>query len=57
MKKITVEKIKDITSRVIAYGTLVILALAIIFGIVKNKQDNKVLEGGNIQHAIETNQY
>lgn len=57
MKKINSEFIKNVIANVIAYSTLVILASTIISGIIKQKNQDKILESGNIQNAIETGQY
>lgn len=57
MKKINSEFVKNLIATVIAFSTLVILASAIISGIIKQKSEDEVLESGNIQNAIETGQY
>lgn len=57
MKKINFEFIKNVIANVIAFSTLVILAFAIISGLIKQKNEDRVLESGNIQNAIETGQY
>ena len=54
MKKINAEIVKNIIATIIAFSTLLILALAILLGSMKK---NKELQGGDIQHAIETGQY
>jgi hypothetical protein len=54
MQKLNREIIKNIIATTIAFGTLLILALTIIFGSIKK---NKELQGGDIKHAIETGQY
>ena len=69
MKKINIEVIKNIISIVIAYGSLIFIAVTLLFmGINKTTSDSKeqdsktqventVLESGNIENAIKTNQY
>lgn len=57
MRKINSEFVKNLIATVIAFSTLVILASAIISGIIKQKSEDEVLESGNIQNAIETGQY
>ncbi len=57
MRKINSEFVKNVIANVIAFSTLVILAFAIISGLIKQKNEDRVLESGNIQNAIETGQY
>lgn len=57
MRKINSEFVKNLIATVIAFSTLVILAFAIISGLIKQKNEDRVLESGNIQNAIETGQY
>ena len=52
MKKINVENINNIMTVVICVLTIVILTVVLIIG-----GNEKVLQGGNIAHAIETGQY
>jgi uncharacterized membrane protein YvbJ len=54
MQKLNAEIVKNIIATTIAFGTLLILALAIIFGSI---QKNRELQGGDIKNAIETGQY
>jgi hypothetical protein len=54
MKKINSEIVKNIITTTIAFGTLLILALVIFFG---SQKKNTELQGGDIEHAIETGQY
>jgi len=55
MKKINAELVKDIISTTIAFAVIIILAVAIIAGSRKDKIDG--LQGGDIQHAINTEQF
>jgi hypothetical protein len=69
MKKINIEVIKNIISIIIAYGSIIFVAITLLFiGINKTTSDSKeqdsktqaentVLESGNIENAIKTNQY
>lgn len=58
MKKINIEVVKNTIAAVIAFSALIILAAAILFGgINKEQEENTVLESGNIENAIKTNQY
>jgi len=54
MKKLNAEIVKNIIATTIAFGTLLILALAILFG---SQKENTELQGGDIEHAIQTEQY
>jgi len=69
MKKINIEVIKNIISIIIAYGALIIVAAVLLFTAInkttndskehdsKTQVENTVLESGNIENAIKTNQY
>jgi hypothetical protein len=58
MKKINIEAVKNTIAVVIAFSALIILAAAILLGgINKEQEENTVLESGNIENAIKTNQY
>jgi hypothetical protein len=69
MKKINIEVIKNIISIIIAYSALIIVAAALLFTAInkttsdskehdsKMQAENAVLESGNIENAIKTNQY
>jgi uncharacterized membrane protein YozB (DUF420 family) len=58
MKKINIEVVKNTIAVVIAFSALIILAAAILLGgINKEQEENTVLESGNIENAIKTNQY
>ena len=54
MKKINSEIVKNIIATAIAFGTLLILTLAILSG---SRKKNTELQGGDIEHAIQTEQY
>ncbi len=54
MKKLNSEIVKNIIATIIAFGTLLILALAIVSG---SQKKNTELQGGDIEHAIQTEQY
>ena len=54
MKKLNAEIVKNIIATIIAFGTLLILALAIVSG---SQKKNTELQGGDIEHAIQTEQY
>ena len=51
MKKLNAEIVKNIIATTIAFGTLLILTLAILSG---SRKKNTELQGGDIEHAIQT---
>lgn len=54
MKKLTAENINNIITTIICILTMVILTTILVFG---GFNEPEVLQGGDIQHAIDTGQF